>query len=299
MQQTKQFGSPKIALTIGSILMAAFVLSACGKNQNQAKLSDFAAVSADGIIGGAAVSDLDPISKTVVAIYDSQNQSLCTGSILSQQLVITAGHCANKANPRAMSLIFGTHLPGRNTPRPVTRAVTDLRLNPRYEQVMQMFDRDQNLDPDTVKDWGDVSILKFEGGLPPGYKPATVLPSNFVFTPGMKVTLAGYGEIDGNRHIGSDNLRKVDVAVSEPNFSATEISMDQRAGKGACHGDSGGPAYVTLNGKTMLFGVTSRGVKDAANNCSQFAVYSSIPKMAGYITSATNELNRAATPLKK
>ena len=81
---------------------ALLVLAACGKNQNQAGLSSFADMSADGIIGGAAVTDADPISKTVVAIYDTQQQSLCTGSILSQTLVITAGHCANKANPKAI-----------------------------------------------------------------------------------------------------------------------------------------------------------------------------------------------------
>jgi hypothetical protein len=297
MQEVKQGSLKKLQLSnLRKMLIAAsslVLLAACAKTQNNSPLSDFSDISSDGIIGGASVSDTDPISKTVVAIYDTQNQSLCTGSILSQQLVITAGHCANKANPKAMVLIFGTQLPTKNSPRPVTRPVTDLRLDPRYEQVMAMLDQNNSLDPDSVKEWGDVSVLKFDGGLPPGYKPAEVLPANYTLTSGMTITLAGYGEVDGNKHLGSDGLRKVDVAMADPNFSPTEVMMDQRNGKGACHGDSGGPAYVTVNGKTLLFGVTSRGVRDAANNCSQFSVYSSIPRLMGYISTAVNQLNSA------
>jgi secreted trypsin-like serine protease len=109
----------------------------------------------------------------------------------------------------------------------------------------------------------------------------------------MKVTLAGYGEIDGRQHLGAKGLNKVQVTIADPNFAPSEVMMDQRNGKGACHGDSGGPAYATgANGQLFLFGATSRLVNDPNNTCGVYTVFSKLQSaaMMKFINDAVTDL---------
>jgi secreted trypsin-like serine protease len=71
---------------------------------------------------------------------------------------------------------------------------------------------------------------------------------------------------------GSGTLRKTAVKIFEPQFGGSEVVLDQREGTGACNGDSGGPAYILVNGQLQLFGITSRGNV----TCDVFAVYTNI-----------------------
>jgi hypothetical protein len=276
------------------LVLSTLALAACGNPNSMNQAADQTGiVSSDansGIIGGKEIAESDPISKTVVAIYDTEQKTLCTGSIVAPDLVVTAGHCFNE-DPTKLVLIFGTKLPTGNEDKPVVRRVVDGRLNPRFSQVVEMFNKNPKLDPDSVKEWGDISIVKFAGGLPAGYRASELLKDPKVLKTGMVVTLAGYGEIDGPRHIGSDSLRKVDVRIADANYSPTEVQMDQRDGRGACHGDSGGPAYVKVGNKTMLFGVTSRGNKDPKNDCSQYSIYTDAAAQMKFLSDSAKELN--------
>ena len=281
------------------VLLTAMTLAACAKSggNNSDQSASLGTNSDSEIIGGESVNPIDPIAKTVVAIFDTEQKSLCTGSILSASLVVTAGHCFN-ADPTKLVLIFGTQLPSAAGPKPVVRRVVDGRVNPRYTQVNAVFEKNHKLDPDSIKEWGDISVLKFAGGLPPGFFAARVLNISAALKNGALVTLAGYGEINGPQHTPADRLRKVNVSISNAQFAPSEIQMDQRQGKGACHGDSGGPAYINIGGQNFLFGVTSRGSQDKANDCSQFAIYTSILGQMKWLVAQTNALAAAKTKAK-
>ncbi len=71
----------------------------------------------------------------------------------------------------------------------------------------------------------------------------------------------------------------------------SEASLDQRRGTGACHGDSGGPAYLALEGGYALWGVTSRGLNDPNDDCSQFAIYTKAMPYANWIVKAKRFLD--------
>ena len=80
------------------------------------------------------------------------------------------------------------------------------------------------------------------------------------------------------------SLNKDDVLVAEPIWGSTEVMLDQTGGKGACHGDSGGPAYAMVNGQMQLFGITSRGVGDGTGpQCTHFSVYTNASAYASWI----------------
>lgn len=276
------------------LLFFAANLISCAKpdlSKSETTENSVSESSADGgIIGGVSVADSDPIAGTVVAIYDTELKSLCTGSILSDKFVVTAGHCFNK-NPSKLVLIFGTQLPTAKGPKPVLRRVTDGRVNARYLQVDAMLEKSPQTSPDSIKDWGDISILKFEGGLPKGYSPAQLLTQTSALKNGATVTLAGYGEIDGKNQTPSPDLRKVNVIIANAKFSSTEVQLDQRSGRGACHGDSGGPAYIQVNGKRLLFGVTSRGSYDKNNDCSQFSVFTNLVAQSAWLKTQIQALS--------
>ncbi len=279
------------------LLFAAGLIS-CAKPEasfSDASASSLSESNADGgIIGGVPVAGADPIAGTVVAVYDNEQKALCTGSIISSNLVVTAGHCFNQ-DPTKLVLIFGTQLPNAtgSGPKPILRRVVDGRVNPRYLQVNAILEKNPKTDPDSINDWGDISILKFEGGLPAGYSAAQILTTATALVNGAPVTLAGYGEIDGKKQTPSTDLRKVDVTIANARFSATEVQMDQRQGRGACHGDSGGPAYILNGGKRFLFGVTSRGSLDKNNDCSQFSVYTNIVAQMNWLKAQAQALNGA------
>ena len=53
------------------------------------------------------------------------------------------------------------------------------------------------------------------------------------------------------------------AAANDPTVSGAHlICMDASDGRGSCFGDSGGPAFATINGARVVAGVTSSGTGD-------------------------------------
>ena len=139
---------------------------------------------------------------------------------------------------------------------------------------------------------GDIALVHFSGALPAGFKAASILSAanarNLV--PDALVTIAGFGITNGVSKEGAGVLRVASVIVADPQFASSEVKLNQQNGTGACHGDSGGPAFLEVRGKLYLWGVTSRGVDDVKNDCSQFSAYTNILAYKSWV-------NRMATKL--
>lgn len=263
-------------MTKSILLLAAGLLftTACSQNnqpgQGDAKLSGL------GIVGGTLVNeDRDGFAKTVVALYDVSSGALCTGSIISQNMVLTAAHCI-PSNANNLFLIFGADV--RSSARQIRRANAAV--------VHPLWSSRHN----EIKNTGDIAMVRFDGGLPAGFHAAQVLSDARVLTVGKPVLLAGYGITNASTQAGAGVLRKVAVTIEDPQFSVTEVSLKQNS-RGACHGDSGGPAYVVVNGQPLLFGVTSRGNNDPFDSCLVGSVYTSIPAQMSFVVAATSALN--------
>lgn len=233
------------------------------------------------IVGGEEVSELDPIAASTVFIFDRQVGALCTGTLISENLVLTAAHCTN-SNPKALVIGFGTQLPTDKDEHMELRLVIAGQTHPDWEKLT-----------DSKKyNWGDLALLRFDGPLPEGAQPASLLSNAKSLKNGMRVTLAGYGVIDMVKDVSSDSLRKVDVVLTEKNYSKTELLFEQYQGKGACHGDSGGPALATSKGKLVVVGVTSRAATEAGGrNCLEGSIYTSVAAHLNWIKKAAKELN--------
>jgi len=274
----------KEVLSLTALLFVAIQLTACSPSAvtpSQAiKSSDLG--DSESIIGGTVVSGADSIAQSTVLLFDTQKGSICTGNVITQNLILTAAHCT-QLHPEKIVAIFSTIMP---------QSMDDLKkMNWRRIVGGKTSEAWPLLDESKEKDWGDIAILKFDGALPAGYKAARLLSKKSSLRNGQSVTLAGFGITDGIEQTETEALRKVNVKIADVNFSSTELLMDQRSGRGACHGDSGGPALIKVGSSDVLIGVTSRGEKDPGDTCLQFSIYTSVAAHLDWIKKTAKELS--------
>ncbi len=273
----KQDGFRKILVLVAAI--NAVTMMACSRPATQGSINsglDGDLSSQAGIIGGTDADGTEEFAPTVALLYDRAGRFLCTTSILSESLLVTAAHCLK--NPAEnLVLVFGTHI---NAPNRELRDVAAYAVSPLWA-----FRQDE------MRNAGDIAMVKFSGGLPSGYKPAELLTDVAALQDGGTVLLAGYGQSNAVAKSGSGQLRYVEVNILDRQFSETEVTLDQTQGRGACHGDSGGPAYVRVNGRLMLWGVTNRGIEVRPGpHCDETAVYASIPAYSQWLNQTAQQL---------
>lgn len=261
-------------------VVSSWALVGCSpqvKNKNEPAVDSQIKINGDGIIGGTDINAEDKMVDSIVAVYDQYTGQLCTGSLLPNNLVITAAHCIGPFT-EAMFVFFDVKI-DKDSPR---LPVDKVEISPYWETRQS-----EN------KNTGDIALLHFQGTAPARYKPATFLPTaaQKLLVPGTAVMLAGFGISNGVEQTGAGILRVTSVKIWDHKYSASEIALDQTQGTGACHGDSGGPAYVQLGGKLYLWGVTSRGVDDAANDCSKYAAYTNALFYKTWLNRMANKLS--------
>jgi hypothetical protein len=180
------------------------------------------------LVGNAPVVRTAGAGRHIVMIVSTRG-NLCTGTALTRDLVLTAGHCVA---PAATYRVF---LPGIAPPGLPLRSVT---VHPRYNPK----------DYASGRVTADVALLKLEGALPADIIPARLAPLAAV-APGDRFVIAGYGGTLVNSDTGAGTPRAaLLVATGKPGTLQIRLvdpaTRGERAGLGACTGDSGGPAFV-------------------------------------------------------
>jgi secreted trypsin-like serine protease len=209
-----------------------------------------------GIKGGRPVSPNSLVAHSVVAVMgrSSEGGYLCTGTLISDDSVLTAAHCA--VDLQHGEIIFSTDLSTSNPN--LRRPIQNAEVHSQYVKTEGRLQTGHRKSPNGIKNWGDIAILRFAGRMPRGYHPAT-LGGDEALANGQSVILAGYGLTDGENQTPSDSLRAVEVPVKNATYSQSEFTVHQIDNKGPCHGDSGGPAFVLNGRKVTMIGITSRG----------------------------------------
>ena len=246
-----------------AILSLALASAACAPQNHEFSTASGANDQGinQGIIGGTVSNGTEEYSKTVVGLWNTAVGGLCTASILSKTILVTAAHCV-EGDASDLVAVFNTDLRGDDLiMRRVQRAATSDEW---------AVNQENNVDQ------GDIAIVQIAGGIPEGFHPAKMLGDLRLLKEGDDVLLAGYGTSDGFAHTGSKVLRSVTTQIKSTSFAKTETLIDQTNGKGACHGDSGGPAYALIGGELRLFGVTSRGVGEQGARCGTYVAYTDI-----------------------
>ncbi len=282
VNRTKNRTVAKLSLALSTIA----ALAACGQAP---QTNSVGALNIDtGIVGGADSTGSEPFAKHIVGIYDAQVGAICTASILSPTILVTAAHCV-ESDASALRIVFGKDFNSKDI---IIQTVDAYQVSPVWA-----FRQGQELNT------GDIALVKFSGGLPPGYAPIKFLTDSSKLSDNMNVLLAGYGaskvvQVQDPKtgqlvsdHQEAGKLRFATTTMKKAAYTKSEFLTESSEGTSACHGDSGGPAYVEVDGELVVTGVTSRSVGDETDSCNVAAAYTSIPFYASWIVSTSKQLN--------
>jgi hypothetical protein len=197
---------------------------------------------AAAIVGGGA-APAESIRRAVVTIIGSRG-SFCTGSLIAQDLVLTAAHCVL---PGADYKVI---LPGETPPR-----LLDVRRtasHPQFSVAAILAHRAS----------ADVALLQLASPLPAAKAPAPLGAPAIPIAVGARLTIAGVGVTKRGDGKSGGTIRAADLTVTgKPGTLqirlADPVANNVREGLGACTGDSGAPAFEMQAGGAVIVGVVS------------------------------------------
>ena len=290
-----------------TLLLFSFLLISCGKyvfNEQDRSIQNDINVSA--IINGNIVSADNILSKSVVAIMNNSNffvfqesvpawQTICTGTVLNKNMILTAAHClhdfvGNERNVKALAVNFSLNkldkdgIKTSKLDKLTSRKVKKIYANREWKKTE---DR-QN----------DIGIILLEDEIPRVAMPVKILPPHLIQNKnnGQHVfTLFGFGytsqKIEGLSGMFSN---KVTISPNELRTIKTNGRFDLdliTMSPGACHGDSGGPAFIKVNDVDYQAGITS-GASQKSKSCYDDAVFVDVSTHKDFLEEAIDALTR-------
>jgi hypothetical protein len=220
----------------GTIVLAVMILHAFFVSI----FSTFLIWPTAAMVGGTRSGDA--ATRAVVMIVGSRGTS-CTGALIARDLVLTAGHCVQAGTDYKL-----VEFDAQKQPR-----LLDTVKAERHPQFnMQTFLGHRAT--------ADVALIKL--AVPLNIPPAPLYSAAFNVAVEDPILVAGYGLSErGNGKTGG-TLRIANLVVTgKPGNLQLRLfdpaTRNERAGLGACTGDSGAPAFVETAGRLLVIGVVS------------------------------------------
>jgi secreted trypsin-like serine protease len=202
------------------------------------------------IIGGREASPHSIPFQAFLEVYSSSEGWYCGGSLISENYVLTAGHCGDGA--RQAQVTLGAHNIQQNENTQEVQTSTDVTVHERYDGDLII---------------NDIAVIKLprSASLSDAIQPVALPRSDGDTYTGDTARASGWGLTDGQGNSISPVLNYVDLEVisqreCEDVFGSLESSIlctSGARGTGTCSGDSGGP--LVIDGTQI--GVVSFGVQ--------------------------------------
>ncbi|MEZ5785012.1 MAG: trypsin-like serine protease [Xanthobacteraceae bacterium] len=234
------------------------------------------------MVGGAPQA-APAIARHVVLIVGSRGTS-CTGVAIARDLVLTAAHCL---------------LPGadyklvRFDPGgvPVLLDTLEIARHPQFDLKTLHAHRAT----------ADVALLKLAAPLPGRFVPALLAVRPHSIAVGDRFVVAGYGvAVRGDGRTGGTVRAAMLVATGRPGSLQLRLvdpeTKGERAGLGACTGDSGAPVFSPADGVPAVIGIVSwaTGAKLAAG-CGGLTGVTPLARYQGWVA---KQARRMGSPVR-
>ena len=193
---------------------------------------------AAALVGDAALAHWTLARPTVMVMAPTGGG--CSGSVLAQDLVLTAAHCVRTPGDHKIAGYVGGTLYR-------VGEVTAIAAHPQYRPAPFLV--------------ADLALLKLAKALPSSFAPAVlsmrpVAKRDRVLVVGYGVTAPGQAQTAGVARMATLLVNSVSQHAL---WLVDPASGLERAGIGGCGGDSGAPAFAVRGGIPVLIGVVSGG----------------------------------------
>ncbi|MFG2194575.1 S1 family peptidase [Streptomyces sp. NPDC048639] len=218
------------------------------------------------IIGGGDVSnDAYPFMTALLekGSGSALKRQFCGGSLISQDIVMTAAHCVEGMKAKDLQVAVGRTQLSNSQQGQIRNARPSegqgdpggIVVHPRYTKG------------DSAYDMAFVELAKPVRGIAPVKLPTP--GTDALIRPGAKATVTGWGNTDTDMPHFPDRLREVKVPllshdeckVSYDSYNSKVNICAGVEGKDSCQGDSGGPMFRTVPGREqqIQIGIVSYG----------------------------------------
>lgn len=226
-----------------SLLAMAAIMSACGgSTHEQAKNAQLAA----GIVGGKMADESQDAGYWAVAQLELEpDDSLCSGVLISENLILTAAHCVSDISSSKIGSAFFPQAGDQRI------RIKKMIVHPDYGSNN---DEDENFNSIGTNQ-NDLAILQLARPVAAPLMAVPLAQPNSVTKPdSVRVRIYGFGR----KYMADDEdpeLRFADLTGSL-NLSKGRIEFP-RSKSGTCKGDSGGPSFLISGSDVRVAGITS------------------------------------------
>jgi secreted trypsin-like serine protease len=243
--------------------------------------------SKGAIIGGEAVKSDDFARSATVSFYTVGRRGplefLCTGTLIAKDLVVTAAHCLQSVYT-VIYVSFGEQIP--KSTAGLTRVDGSIS-HPNYRVVQKPGD--DGLDYWTTEH--DIALMRLDTRAPEGYSPVAIHANTDKIPLKSKLLLAGFGITDDEKSTAAVSMNQIEVELHS--LAGEFLVIDQTDKKGACFGDSGGPAYLKTANGWLVVGAT-HAARPGYVDCHHMSDYTSLSKYSEFIKSSADKLGSEA-----